>query len=268
VYPGTPVIRDRSRLTYKRLNDKGLTFYQSFDKWRGRNASNHGIKGWCANSHIHCFIDPFRTADYRRGTVCFWFKRDPAKRNENQYTPNPAKTWRLPYGNGYGPGETLTGGVGVSYISYENCNFVLRRFPGWGGKDGYLELVYCCIENKRRYVQVPYKNDWLWQWHHVAALWDIEAKRLEIYIDGKLAGRAEPGDEPWLGRPWDCGQPNVSTDGGFSLGSCDHGKVALTLRDEFYLYNRALGPEEIKANMEKAKKAKVAEAKVKVKEKK
>jgi len=156
---------------------------------------------------------------------------------------------------GYGPGETLVGvNDAAQYVSKSSKSGVaLRRFPGWGGKKGYLEAVYRVMGKRNYYVQVPF--EWSDTWHHLALLWHVKDRRLEIYIDGKLAGKADPGQQEWYASPWDKGKPGGGTiDNKFMFGSKDHGKVALTLRDELYIYNRALTPGEIKANMELVKK--------------
>jgi hypothetical protein len=83
----------------------------------------------------------------------------------------------------------------------------------------------------------------------VAVLWDTEAKRLELYLDGKLAAKADPGAEDWYAAPWDEGAPSGEP---FSPISCDHGKWTGTQRDEFYVYNRPLAAAEILANKDLA----------------
>ncbi|KKL96164.1 hypothetical protein LCGC14_1847230, partial [marine sediment metagenome] len=266
VHPGTHVIRDKGLLDYKGLDDQGLTFHANWDdpdKWINRavNPRNHegwgwvkfnqeGVKGYCANARSGKFLDPFKTVDYQQGTVLFWMKRDPARRNENQNRPDPDKTWKMRLSQGYGRGELICGDEDTGQPHLPGKSGVgLRRWPGWGGKEGYLEAVYISMGNTRHYVQVPWPNKRLWEWRHVALLWDMNARRLEVYVDGKLAGKADKGAEPWYGSPWDPGRPSGGTNSGFSLGSCDHGKISLTLRDEVYIYDRVLTPEQIAANM-------------------
>lgn len=265
-FPGTQVVRDKEQLNYKPLDELGLTLHANWDdpdNWKHQavNPRNYrgvsgvalhheGKKGYCIKKGSMCFFDPFKTSNYEQGTVCLWIKRDPSVRNENQYRPDPKKTWKIQLREGYFRGEYIAGeepscGPG-------NCGMSLRRWPGWGGKEGYLEAVYRCIGNKRYYVQVPFENKKLWTWRHVTVLWHMNDRRLEIYVDGELKGKADPGDGPWLGLPWNMGRPAGGTNAGFGFGSNDHGKKTYMLRDEIYVYDKVLTPEQIKANMKKA----------------
>ncbi|KKM14301.1 hypothetical protein LCGC14_1707490 [marine sediment metagenome] len=84
-------------------------------------------------------------------------------------------------------------------------------------------------------------------------LWDMEKRRLEIYIDGKLAsekirtnGEAES-DPVWHGAPWSVALPDNAA---FSvIKHPDEGGRSASRMDEFYIYDRALSAERIAANM-------------------
>jgi hypothetical protein len=275
VFPGVLIERS-AQMQYKPLDDKGLTLYASWDhpedfkrnradiavhrrnmgamvgQYGGEyNYHNDGKRGWCLNSKLEGFGDPYQTVDYQKGTVMFWTRRDPRQKNENQMRPNRAKTWQAGYSEGYEPGELLFGVSSCQYIARSSkSDICLKRFPGWDGRKGYLEAVYAGMGMQKHYVQVDF--DWSDTWRHVALLWDVKAKRLEIYLDGKLAGKADPGKDEWLGSPWDVGRPGGAGTN-FSFGSKDHGKVALTLRDELYIYDRPLSVDDIVANMEAVK---------------
>jgi hypothetical protein len=128
----------------------------------------------------------------------------------------------------------------------------LRRYRSWRGKPGYVEAVLRCLGNVKYHVQAPF--EWESQWRHVALLWDTEARRLEIYVDGRLVSgplhrNGEPvpeGDKAaWHSAPWDgaydhfCMMP--------ALGG--HNGWYSTDRDEFHIYNRPLTVKEIQENM-------------------
>jgi hypothetical protein len=265
VYPGTNVIRDEEVLDFKPLDDRGLTFYGGFEKnenrassprnitgWGNRSYYHEGVKGWCLDTGSCTFLDPFKTVDCRQGTATIWIRRDPQHKNENQYRPDPTETWKHPLEEGYGYAELIMGDEGAQTMETSKSGAGLRRWPGWEGKRGYLEATFRAMGKRKYYCQAPF--DWTDQWQHLALLWHAADRRLEIYVDGKLAAKADPGDEEWHTSPWDRGRPGGGTNGGWSLGSCDHGKKFYTLRDEVYIYNRALSAEEIRANMELTRK--------------
>jgi hypothetical protein len=124
---------------------------------------------------------------------------------------------------------------------------MLRRYPGYG-RDGCLEAVFICMMNKRYYVQVPF--NWTDEWKHIGLVWHRKKRRLELYMNGELAGRADPGKEEWLTSPWNPGGPCRTANGGFSFGSSDHGGATVQrhLKDEAHVYYRALTAEEIREN--------------------
>ena len=95
--------------------------------------------------------------------------------------------------------------------------------------------------------------NWTEEWRHVAFLWSVKEKRLELYLDGKLAAKADPGEREWHPSPWDRG---VGSGNGWNMNliTSDHGAWTATCRDEVYIYNRVLAPEEIMGNRERAAK--------------
>jgi len=272
VFPGTTVIRDEERVGPKHLDDKGLLFLATWDDntangkadkasgnpspyfYPGHRAaySNEGVKGWCMNTREVCEIfDSYRNIEYYEGTVCFYVRKDPLLRNENTYTPNAEATARLSCGRG-NSGETLfTAGL-VQNVGSSNSGITLRRFRSWQGKDGYLQLTYQMMGGRLVVCQAGPFN-WTEEWRHVAALWSVKDKRLEIYLDGSLAGKAGPGGGEWRPSPWDRG---VGNGNGWNMNviTSDHGAWTGTCRDEVYIYSRALTPDEIMANKQLARK--------------
>ena len=286
-FPGTPVTRDQEQLEYKPLDEKGLLLYASWEDKDKAGAADHaagnhlhatsqgpkhsystdGIKGWCLGfTNEECvFYHTRKNINSQEGTILFWMRRNSQLKNEMVFKPDPNETWKLSASQ-YCPGETLISGGesacgAVQRVMSSNGSICLRRWPGLNGKDGYLELTYIQmggnnIKNLPNiHVQVPFEKARLFEWRHVAMLWQVKERRLELYLDGKLVGKADPGQTEWYAVPWDGG---VVGEAGshkqcISPGSNDHGKTALTLRDEFYIYNRALTEEEIRANMELVK---------------
>ena len=162
----------------------------------------------------------------------------------------PARHVVATHWNNYG--ETLfAGGLDAQAVASSGGGLTLRRYYGWDGKEGYLQATYQGMGSQLHCVQVPYENARLNEWRHVGVLWSLKEKRLELYLDGKLAGKAEPGEAEWHGVPWDNGRHSGMA---WQIISHDHGKWVGTCRDEWYAYNRALKAEEIKANMELVKK--------------
>ncbi len=268
---GTPVIRDQARLEYEPLDKQGLLVYASYDDpnkggqfdksvgapgayyFPGHRApySADGVKGWCLEAIPSCQLhNPYKNIDYQAGTFLFWLRRDPKVVNELQVNPDPSASWKQGVGRS-NHGETLMCIGSPQRAASSLCGMSLRRYPGWSGKEGYLEAVYQCMGNKLYYVQAAYAKDRLQEWRHIALLWSLKEKRLELYLDGKLAGKAESGQEEWCGVPWDDGGLSYCK---FPIQTSDHGAWCGTCRDELYIYNRALTADEIRENMEKAKK--------------
>jgi hypothetical protein len=277
-YPGTRIIRNRAMLEYEPLDEQGLLAvatwddkkFCGFDRAVGRRGVGHGglankigvnwtplaagVKGWCIGAQSAVLADSFKNVDYKRGTILCWIRRDLAIRNENQYKADPATSWKMGVSNSNNRGETLWC-VGSPSQRTRNSfsGITLRRYYGWGRKAGYLEAILQCMTGQLFYVQAPYENDRLMEWRHTAVVWDLEARCLELYVDGKLAGKADPSDEEWYGCPWDNG---TRSRGGRAQGiqpiSMDHGKRTWTMRDDFFIYNRPLTTAEIVANMKRA----------------
>jgi hypothetical protein len=272
LFPGTTVIRDEARVGPKTLDDKGLLLLAKWDDnaqngradkacgnpspyfYPGHRAaySNEGAQGWCMNTQGVCEIfDSYRNIDHYEGTVCLYVRKDPLVRNENTYAPDAGQTVKLPCGRA-NSGETLfTAGLAQN-IGSSNSGISLRRFRSWQGKDGYLQLTYQLMGGRLIVCQAGPFN-WTEQWRHVAFLWSVKDRRLELYLDGKLAAKAEAGTEPWYASPWDRGVGN-GNGWNMDLITSDHGAWTGTCRDEVYIYNRALKGEEILANKELAKK--------------
>ncbi len=203
------------------------------------------------NSQQVCeILDSYRNIDYYEGTVCFYVRKDPLVRNENTFVPDPKETVRFPCGRSNN-GETLfTAGL-VQNVGSSNSGITLRRFRSWQGKDGYLQLTYQMMGGGLVACQAaPFS--WSEEWRHVAILWSVKQKRLEIYLDGKLAAKAHPGQQEWRPSPWDRGVRN-GNGWNMNLITADHGAWCGTCRDEVYIYKRALTAEEIRANKELAK---------------
>lgn len=277
LHPGTPVLRNQQRLDYKPLDAEGLLLFASFDKGPGGfekvvggkkgkngkvqvNINNYGapytispggVKGKCLGAKSGCVIDAHRNIDYMKGTICFWLRRDNAVPNDNFYFPGKAKTKGVGVNGWNNKGETIIGWNGSSTRLSQNASGIsLRRYSAPDGKDGYLQLIYQGMEKQIRFCQATWAFKRLNEWRHVAMTWDMNKKLLQLYTDGTLKATAEPGAAPWLGRPWTKGAG--ATD--FIVLSMDHGKWTGTQRDELYIYDRVLTPEQIMANLKKSKK--------------
>jgi len=270
LFPGTRVIRDKARVAPKALDETGLLVRASWDDrtrggafdrsvgnpsphfFPGHRAAynNEGVKGWCMNTRRVCQIhDTYRNIDYHEGTACFWVRKDPLARNENTFVGTPEETADMPAGRS-NQGEALFLAGCVQNAPESQSGIALRRFRSWKGKDGYLQLTYQMMG--RRVVVCQYSPfAWTEEWRHLAILWSVPRRRLELYVDGKLAAKAEAGKEPWRPSPWDRGRPS-----GWKLQviTSDHGNWTGSSRDEVYIYNRALKPAEIMANRDLVKK--------------
>ena len=266
LFPGTVVLRDESAVAPKPLDDKGLLVYASwddnarnglFDKsvgnpgahfYPGHRAAynNEGVKAWCMNTQGVCQIhDSWKNIDYYEGTAMFYVRKDPLVRNENTFVPDPKSTINMGCGRS-NEGEMLFCAGLVQTVGSSDSGITLRRFRSWQGKPGYLQLTYQNMSRKLIACQAgPF--EWTEEWRHVAILWSVKDRRLELYIDGKLAAKAGAGEGEWMASPWDRGRPS-----GWNLQiiTSDHGNWTGTCRDEVYIYNRALTPEEILANKE------------------
>ncbi|HET6428397.1 MAG TPA: hypothetical protein VFJ30_08310, partial [Phycisphaerae bacterium] len=211
--------------------------------------NNEGVKGWCMNSQRVCQLhEVFKNIDYYEGTICMWVRKDPFVRNENTYVPDPAETAKIGSGRG-NAGETLLTVGGGQRLGSAATGLTLRRFRSWKGKPGYLQLTYQLM-GRRLIVCQAGPFEWTETWRHVGILWSVKDRRLELYLDGKLAAKADPGPlKEWYTAPWDNGE---AAGHGLVLISSDHGLWCGTCRDEVYIYNRALTAEEIEANRKAA----------------
>jgi hypothetical protein len=130
----------------------------------------------------------------------------------------------------------------------------IRRYKAFKGRPGYLEACYRALPDRHYTVRAPYP--WTEAWRHVALLWDMEKRRIEIYIDGELKSDStrtngkDTMDKVWYGAPFTCGLRDQAQQ--IIVLPTDEGGRSATRRDEFYVYNRALTIEEIRANMKSA----------------
>ncbi len=270
LFPGTSVVRAKGLIDVKPLDAAGLLVQANWDdrKLGGRfdrscgNPSPHyfpghgpaytneGVKGWCMNTQRVCQIhDTYKNIDYWQGTVCFYTRKDPFIRNENVYVPDPAVTAKFGAGRG-NRGEMLFNAGLVQTDPASASGMTLRRFRGWKGRPGYLQLTYQMMQGRPVVCQAgPFA--WEEKWRHVAIVWSVPERRLELYVDGKLVARAPKGEGDWHASPWDRAGPS-----GWTLIpiTSDHGQQSFSCRDELYIYNRPLKPDEIIANMALARK--------------
>jgi len=265
---GTRVMRDVES-EGKPLDEKGLLAQASWDDRKntrgnldraagstaqscpgasggGQTPCHEGVKKWCLGWNSNIAFDAWRNIDHRRGTVMFWWRRDSRVRNDIRTRPDRAESWKVP-GRSKNHGEKL-------FCAGIHRDLILRRYPKHRQREGYLELVLREMPVRGRptkvhYVQADFETARLYDWRHVAIVWDLKARRLELYLDGELAGRAEKGEEEWLVMPFDRGRKTH----GVVLVETHHGHWSGSNRDEFYIYNRPLTPEEIRANMALAK---------------
>lgn len=270
--PGTTVIRDQAAIDYRPLDDQGLLVHAgwddrekggSFDRSVGSPHSHYypghepgysseGVKSWCLESARSCQIyKTFKNIDAQEGTICFWFRRDPKVRNELQVKGDPAQSWKQGVNRG-NDGEAMLTIGNVQRRGFSNGGLGLRRFPAWEGKEGYLDLVYQGLGRRLHHVTVPYEKATMFDWRHAAIVWSAKEKRLEIHLDGKLAGRADPAQAEWFPVPWDNAGPYGHP---LEVLTTDHGHWSGTCRDELYIYNRALSGDEIRANLDKSRKS-------------
>jgi len=263
--PGTTVVRDEAQVAHKPLDETGLLVYWGFndDKQGARfarsagRAGGHlfpgtttayapgGVRGACIRSQPNCSIHgTYKNIDYRQGTILFWFKRDPRVKNDNRYIATSARP--QPHGGRSNYGEGLVFVRGVQRNGPASGGLDVRRYATWGGKEGFIEVTYRCLGGRKYYVRAPYPRSAEKDWRHVAVTWNVKDRLLELFVNGKSAGKADPGEGPWRAVPWDnaadWGHPLV-------VSTMDHGHWSGTMRDEFYIYNRPLTPKEIAANM-------------------
>ena len=234
-----------------------------------------GVKGnasWSCSGDAECKIAfaPLNNVDHRRGTILFWLRKGTREKEisyHQAFKMDRDSTWRI--GPTISRGYQGEGIFGANYSPQmeaartralkgwkrkpDSDSFIsLRRYKAQGDVRGYLEATYLAMRQRRYTVRADY--DWTRDWHHVAVLWDTDARRLEIYIDGKLASdklRANGQDKPdpvWHPAPWNIGVLGRNAQFGIIQYSSE-GSVNTTDRDEFYVYNRPLTAEEIRRNM-------------------
>ncbi|HUU21697.1 MAG TPA: LamG-like jellyroll fold domain-containing protein [Phycisphaerae bacterium] len=259
---------------YNRFWEEGIWYHAGGVKGRavfGMNGMPYPRHHWSKIAY-----DPLNNLYYKRGTICFWMRKS-RRLEEIPYTArfkgDPAETWKIGATAMRGhEGEGLAGYIWSPqtiltrwhlkqprpwkpFKSGSDCFLSLRRYKAVPGvTEGFLEACYQAMRGKVYHVQAPYP--WTEDWRHVALTWDIEQRRLEIYLDGKLAsgkvmcnGKPDT-DEAWYGAPW-----NVMTRCNAAMSivaaSAEGGRSA-TDRDEYCTYNRALPAEEIGRNMRAA----------------
>ena len=234
-----------------------------------------GVKGnasWSCSGDAECKIAfaPLNNVDHRRGTILFWLRKGTREKEisyHQAFKMDRDSTWRI--GPTISRGYQGEGIFGANYSPQmeaartralkgwkrkpDSDSFIsLRRYKAQGEVRGYLEATYLAMRQRRYTVRADY--DWTRDWHHVAVLWDTDARRLEIYIDGKLASdklRANGQDKPdpvWHPAPWNIGVLGRNAQFGIIQYSSE-GSVNTTDRDEFYVYNCPLSAEEIRENM-------------------
>jgi concanavalin A-like lectin/glucanase superfamily protein/chitobiase/beta-hexosaminidase-like protein len=213
---------------------------------------------------------------YRRGTITFWIRRG-RRASEIPYAGrfkgDPKTTWKIgPNAMRGHEGEGIFGYVWSPQAIYtrwflkakrpwkpfkpgSDCFIGMRRYKAVKGlTDGYLEVTYKAMRGKIYHIQAAYP--WTRDWRHVAVTWDANAAKLQIHLDGTLASgpvmlNGQPSaDKVFHAAPW-----HVATFCNAAMSICcvsAEGGRGATDRDELYVYNRALSPDEIKANMKKS----------------
>ncbi len=274
-----------------------LLYYSFGDGWQGHSNSNifadqfvgersmwneglwnapGGVKGnasWSCSGDAECKIAfaPLNNVDHRRGTILFWLRKG-TRENEIPYHQafkmDRDSTWKIGpticlghqgegiFGANYSPQMEAARSIKGWKAKPDSDSFIsLRRYKAQGDVRGYLEATYLAMRQRRYTVRADY--DWTREWHHIAVPWDADARRLEIYIDGKLAsdklrtnGQDEP-DPAWHPAPWNIGLLGRNAQFGI-IQYTSEGSINTTDRDEFYVYNRPLSAEEIRQNMKAA----------------
>jgi len=237
-----------------------------------------GVKGngsWACSGDAECKIAfaPLNNIDHRRGTILFWLRKGTRSKEipyHRAFKMDRESTWKIGptisrgyqgegiFGANYSPQmeAARTRGLKGWKVKPDSDSFIsLRRYKAQGNVRGYLEATYLGMRRRRYTVRADY--DWTRDWHHVAVTWDTAARRLEIYIDGKLAsdkirtnGRDQP-DPVWYPAPWNIGVLGRNAQFGIIQYRAE-GSINTTDRDEFYVYNRPLPAKEIQANMKSA----------------
>jgi len=261
---------DRSAGNPKFWNE-GIWFHDGGVKGRavfGMNALPYPRHRWSKVAY-----ETLNNIHHRRGTICFWIRKS-RRVTEIPYTPrfkgDPKTTWKLgPTAMRGHEGEGILGYVWSPQAIYtrwylkakrpwrpfkpgSDCFLGMRRYKMVKGlTGGFLEATYKAMRGKIYHVQAPYKLTSAWR--HVALVWDAEQAKLAIYLDGEPASgnvmlNGKPNTDTVLySAPW-----HVATFCNAAMSICcvgAEGGRSATDRDEYYVYNRALTPDEIKANM-------------------
>ena len=254
--------------------DEGVWYHAGGVKGRavfGMNARPYPRHRWSKMAY-----ETLNNIYHRRGTICFWIRKS-RRVTEIPYTPrfkgDPKTTWKIgPNAMRGHEGEGIFGYVWSPQAIYtrwylkakrpwkpfkrgSDCFIGMRRYKAVKGlTDGFLEVTYKAMRGKIYHVQAPYK--WTGDWRHVAVAWDAEQAKLAIYLDGELASgnvmlNGKPStDKVFYSAPW-----HVATFCNAAMSICcvgAEGGRGATDRDELYVYNRALTPNEIQANMKKS----------------
>ncbi|NRA38268.1 MAG: hypothetical protein HRU15_09020, partial [Planctomycetes bacterium] len=262
---GTLIVRDQALIDTQPLDEDGLLMFCGYDDLskngkfdmcngnpRPYHYPNHttpyysnGVKNNCTSSSPSCNIySPYRNVDHRSGTALFWVKRDPIVKNEFRYKGNPKTSYKDASPYKY---ETLFWTPGIQ----------VYRFPDWSDKPGYVQVIYQEMFGEgefgpRQVVNVPYSKKEQYEWTHWAVAWDVKKKHLAVYKNGILAATAEKTQRPWYACPWDLGDKERNWD--LIINTQDHGRLGATLRDEVYIYDRALPAAKVMSNMKKVRK--------------
>ncbi len=255
----------------KRFWEEGIWYHPGGLRGRavfGMNAMPYPRHRWSKFAY-----ETLNNIYYKRGTICFWMRKSRRKAEipyTGRFKGDPKTTWRIgPTAMRGHEGEGLVGYIWSPQAIYtrwylkaprpwkpfqpSSDSFIsLRRYKAVKGlTDGFLEATYLAMRGKRYHVQAPY--EWTENWRHVALLWDVDRRRLEIYLDGeKLSGEimlngAASIDQAWYAAPW-----HVMTFCNAAMSICcvsAEGGRGATDRDEYYVFNRALSVDEIRKNM-------------------
>jgi len=252
---------------YRRFWEEGIWYHAGGVKGRavfGMNGMPYPRHQWSKIAY-----DPLNNLYHKRGTICFWMRKS-RRLDEIPYTPrfkgDPADTWKIgPTAMRGHDGEGLVGWIRSPQtiltrwhlkrprpwkpFKKGSDSFVsLRRYKAVPGvTDGFLEACYLAMRGKVYHVQAPYR--YTEDWRHVALAWDIDRRRLEIYLDGKLAsgkvmcnGKGAT-DEAWYAAPWNV-MCRCNAAMSIVCASAEGGRSA-TDRDEYRTYDHALSPDQI-----------------------
>jgi len=254
--------------------DEGIWYHAGGVKGRavfGMNARPYPRHRWSKMAY-----ETLNNIYHRRGTICFWIRKS-RRVTEIPYTPrfkgDPKTTWKIgPNAMRGHEGEGIFGYVWSPQAIYtrwylkakrpwkpfkpgSDCFIGMRRYKTVKGlTDGFLEVTYKAMRGKIYHVQAPYR--WTGAWRHVAVTWDAEQAKLAIYLDGVLAsGKVMLNGTPSTDKVFHSAPWHVATFCNAAMSICcvgAEGGRGATDRDELYVYNRALTPDEIQANMKKS----------------